>query len=135
MLHLGAASQQQSALMLAKGFMLTNWQHNPYRHKDPSRAVQAILSAGTPLRNFLRAAIFWAHANILSKVVRVAWSDAVVTDLQTKVEKYETKAAQSEERARQATDGPQRAFYEVLAQYYGEVATDFRQVIEKRKAA
>jgi hypothetical protein len=76
-----------------------------------------------------------AHAKVLSKVVRVAWSDAIMTDLQTKAEKYETKAAQSEERARHATDGPQRAFYEVLAQYYGEVATDFRQVIEKRKAA
>ena len=59
----------------------------------------------------------------------------MVTDLQAKVQKYETKAAQCEERTRQATDGPQRAFYEGLAQYYGKVATDFRQVIEKRKAA
>ena len=39
----------------------------------------------------------------------------MVTDLQTKVEKYETKAAQCEESARQATDEPQRAFYQVLA--------------------
>jgi hypothetical protein len=59
----------------------------------------------------------------------------MVTDLQTKVQRYETKAAQCEEQARQATDGPERAFYEVLAHYYGEVATDFRQVFEKRKAA
>jgi hypothetical protein len=59
----------------------------------------------------------------------------MVTELQTKVEQYETKANQCEERARQATDGPQRAFYEVLARYYGRLATDFRQVIEKRKAA
>ena len=59
----------------------------------------------------------------------------MVTDLQTKVEKYEIKAAQCEERARQSTDGPQRAFYEVLAHYYDELATNFRQVIEKRKAA
>jgi hypothetical protein len=59
----------------------------------------------------------------------------MVTDLQTKVEKYEAKAAQCEESARQATDGHQRALYEVLAHYYGELATDFRQVIEKRKAA
>ncbi|SHL90612.1 hypothetical protein SAMN05444159_7152 [Bradyrhizobium lablabi] len=59
----------------------------------------------------------------------------MVTDLQTKVEKYEIKAAQCEESARQATDSPQRALYEVLARYYGELATDFRQVIEKRKAA
>ena len=59
----------------------------------------------------------------------------MVTDLQAKVQRYETKAAQCEEQARQATDGPERAFYEVLARYYVEVATDFRQVIKKRKAA
>ena len=75
-----------------------------------------------------------AHATVPSRIVRGAWSSAVVTDLQTKVQKYETKAAECEEHARQASDGPQRAFYEVLAHYYGEVATDFRQVIEKRKA-
>ena len=64
-----------------------------------------------------------------------AWSGAVVTDLQTKAEKYEIKAAQCDEWARQATDGPQRNFFEVLARYYGELAADFRQVIEKRKVA
>jgi hypothetical protein len=58
----------------------------------------------------------------------------VVTDLQTKVQKYETKAAQCEEQVRQATDGPQRAFYKVLAHYYGQLATDFRQIIAKRQA-
>jgi hypothetical protein len=36
--------KEQIARLLAKGFMLANWQHNPYRHKDPSRAVRAILS-------------------------------------------------------------------------------------------
>ena len=61
--------------------------------------------------------------------------DLQTPDLQTKVEKYELKAAQCEEWVRQATDGPQRVFYQVLADYYGAVATDFRQVIEKRKAA
>ena len=76
-----------------------------------------------------------AHATVLSTVVRVAWSSAVVTDLQAKVLKYETKAAQCEESARQATDGPQRAFYEVLAHYYGKLATDFRQIIAKRETA
>jgi hypothetical protein len=65
----------------------------------------------------------------------VAWSNTEMTDLQIKVQKYETKAAHCEERARQATDGPQRAFYEGLAQYYGKVARDFRQVIAKRQAA
>ena len=59
----------------------------------------------------------------------------MVADLETKVQKYETKAAQCEERARQATVGHERVFYEVLAHYYGEVATDFRQVIAKRQAA
>jgi len=58
-----------------------------------------------------------------------------MTDLQMKVEKYETKAAQCVESARQTAAGAQRAFYEVLAHYYGGLATDFRQVIEKRKAA
>ena len=59
----------------------------------------------------------------------------MMADLQTKAEKYEIKAAQCEESVRQATDGPQRAFYEVLARYYGELAKNFREVIEKRKAA
>jgi hypothetical protein len=59
----------------------------------------------------------------------------MVTDFQTKVEKYVTKAAQCEEWARQATNEPQRAFYKVLADYYGELVTDFRQVIAKRNAA
>jgi hypothetical protein len=56
-------------------------------------------------------------------------------DLQTKVEKYESKAAKCKEWAEQAKDGPQRALYEVLAGYYDELATDFRQVIAKRKSA
>jgi hypothetical protein len=56
-----------------------------------------------------------------------------MADLQTKAEKYETKSAQCEEWAMKATVGPQRAFYEGLAHYYGELATNFRQVIEKRK--
>jgi hypothetical protein len=56
-------------------------------------------------------------------------------ELQTKVEKYEGKAAKCKEWAREATEGPQRALYEVLARYYDELATDFRQVIAKRKPA
>jgi hypothetical protein len=59
----------------------------------------------------------------------------MVTDLQTKAEKYEIKAAQCEQWARKVTHGPERAFYEVLANYYGELAADFRQIIAKRKAA
>jgi hypothetical protein len=59
----------------------------------------------------------------------------MATDLQTKAAKYEAKASQCEDWARQAADGPQRTFFEVLAGYYGKLATDFRQVIEKRTVA
>ncbi len=54
-------------------------------------------------------------------------------NLQTKAEKYASKAAQCEEQGRRAPNEPQRAFYEVLARYYGMLATDFRRVIEIRK--
>jgi hypothetical protein len=59
----------------------------------------------------------------------------MMTDLQIKVEKYETKAAQCKDWVRQATDAPQRALYEVLASYYAELAIDFQKVIEKRNVA
>jgi hypothetical protein len=65
----------------------------------------------------------------------VAGSSIMMTDLQTRVEKYEIKAAQCEEWVRQAGDARERAFYEVLAGYYCELAKDFRKVIEKRKIA
>ncbi len=57
----------------------------------------------------------------------------MATDLQVKVEKYEGKAAKCKEWARQAK-GSERALYEVLAEYYGELASDFRQVLAKRVA-
>jgi hypothetical protein len=56
------------------------------------------------------------------------------TDLQSKAEKYESKAAQCKEWAEQA-EGSQRTFYDVLAGYYSQLATDFRQTIQKRSAA
>jgi len=56
-------------------------------------------------------------------------------ELQTKVEKYEQRAARCEEQARAATEKSQQNFYEVLANYYRSLATDFRQIIEKRKSA
>ena len=59
----------------------------------------------------------------------------MVNDLQTKVEKYESKAAGYKESAQKAAEGPQRAMYEVLAGYYGRLATDFRQVVAKRQVA
>jgi hypothetical protein len=56
-------------------------------------------------------------------------------DLQSKAEKYEAKAAKCKEAAEKAAKGAQRTMYEVLATYHGGLATDFRQAIEKRKAA
>lgn len=57
------------------------------------------------------------------------------TDIQTKLEKYESKAAKCKEAALRANDGPQRVMYEVLAGYYEGLVTDFRQVVDKRKVA
>ena len=65
----------------------------------------------------------------------VAWSSVVLGDLQTKLEKYERKAAQYEKAAQQATDGPERALYQGLASYCDELAGKFRQVIAKRTGA
>jgi hypothetical protein len=59
----------------------------------------------------------------------------VLSDLQTKLEKYERKVAQYEKMAQQATDGPDRAFYQGLAHYSDELATKFRQIIAKRTDA
>jgi hypothetical protein len=55
--------------------------------------------------------------------------------LETKVEKYQSKATKCREAAEQAANGSQRAMYEVLAGYYDGLATDFRKVAEKRTAA
>lgn len=57
------------------------------------------------------------------------------SELQTKLEKYEHKAAECEKAAEEATNEPGRAFYRGLARYYSELATDFRQVIVKRTVA
>ena len=57
------------------------------------------------------------------------------TDLSAKLEKYEARAAQCEEWAQQAADGPQRGFHEVLARYYRDLAADFRQILAKRNVA
>jgi len=56
----------------------------------------------------------------------------VLSDLQTKLEKYQRKAAHYEQAAQQAISGPDRAFYQELARYYDDLATNFRQVIAKR---
>jgi hypothetical protein len=56
-------------------------------------------------------------------------------DLQAKAEKYEAKAAKYKEAAEGAGEGPRRTMYEGLSSYYANLAADFRQAIEKRKAA
>ena len=78
---------------------------------------------------------FGRSARHHSRHRNVAWSSGVLNDLQTKLEKYERKAAQFEKSAQAATDGPQRAFYQGLARYCDELATKFRQVIAKRTDA
>jgi hypothetical protein len=56
-------------------------------------------------------------------------------DLQTKLEKYEEKAAKCREAALKVPEGAQRTMYEVLADYYVGLATDFRHAIEKQGVA
>ena len=75
---------------------------------------------------------FCSEDRQLLALMCVAWSSAVLSDLQTKLEKYENKAAQYERAAQQAAEGPERALYEGLARYCEELATKFRQVIAKR---
>ena len=58
-----------------------------------------------------------------------------MTDLHAKALKYESKAAKCQESAQRATDGPQKALYEVLADYYGGLANDFRHVLAKQQMA
>ena len=57
------------------------------------------------------------------------------TDLQTKLVKYEEKAAKCREAAGKASEGAQRTMYEVLAGYYVSLAADFRNALEKHKVA
>lgn len=65
-------------------------------------------------------------------VAYVDWSGVVSGDLQTKLEKYERKAARYQAVAEQATSAADRAFYQGLAGYCDDLAAKFRQVIAKR---
>jgi len=56
-------------------------------------------------------------------------------DFQAKLEKYEEKAAKCREEALKLSEGAQRTMYEVLAEYYTSLATDFRHAIEKHRVA
>jgi hypothetical protein len=55
-------------------------------------------------------------------------------DLEGKLEKYESKAVQCRKAAQEAIGNSGREFYEGLARYYAQLATDFRQILEKRKS-
>ena len=106
--------------------------------RKPAKAEGCRAGPGIGMRskNFpWRRLLFGACHGTIEGCTCIAWSSTIVTDLETKAEKYKTKAAQCEEWALQAPVGAQRDLYEVLARYYGELATNFRQVIEKRKAA
>ena len=56
-------------------------------------------------------------------------------DLQSKLEKYEQKAARYEKAAQQAASNANREFYRGLASYCDDLASQFRQVIAKRSDA
>ena len=58
----------------------------------------------------------------------------MLSDLQTKLEKYESKAAHYRKAADGANDKAGRALYEGLSSYCDRLAADFRQVIERRSA-
>ena len=105
--------------------------------RKPAKAEGCRAGPGIGIRSkiFVGGLLFGACQGTIEGCTCIAWSSTIVTDLETKAEKYKTKAAQCEEWALQAPVGAQRDLYEVLARYYGELATNFRQVIEKRKAA
>jgi hypothetical protein len=57
----------------------------------------------------------------------------MLNDFRVKLDRYEAKAADCQRAAQEATNKPGRAFYEELADYYGSLARDFRQVIANRE--
>jgi hypothetical protein len=59
----------------------------------------------------------------------------MLTDLQTKLDRYETRAADCAKAARKTKGEHGRAFYEELAYYYTSLAADFRRVLAKRAGA
>jgi hypothetical protein len=67
--------------------------------------------------------------------VGVAWSGIVLGELQTKLEKYESKVAHCEKAAQEARGVRERAMYEELSRYYTELVADFRKAIAKHHPA
>ncbi len=58
-----------------------------------------------------------------------------MTDLQDKLERFETLAAECELIAKLATDAAKRELYLRLALHYRELATELRKVIVTKDAA
>ena len=58
-----------------------------------------------------------------------------MTDLQAKLERFETDAAECEMIARLASDGAKRELYSRLALHYRELVADARQLIATKDAA
>ena len=92
------------------------------------------MRAARRLQNCLKPVIVsvGARGNHWQPVGMSSGVASVLSDLQTKLEKYERKAAQYGQAAQQATSGPDRAFYQGLASYCDDLAAKFRQVIAKR---
>jgi hypothetical protein len=72
--------------------------------------------------------------NIHSNVV-LPGAGVVSSELQTKLEKYESKVAHCEKAAQEARGVRERAMYEELSRYYTELVADFRKAIAKHHAA
>ena len=58
-----------------------------------------------------------------------------MTDLEAKLERFETLAAECELIAKLTTDGAKRELYLRLALHYGELADDVRKAIATKDAA
>jgi hypothetical protein len=90
----------------------------------------------TSAKFFLRPAIFSNRDRCtVSWLAGCRSNGDKMIELQRKAEKYEGKVAQCKDRAKRATEGPQRAFFDTLANYYESLAADFRQTIARRTAA
>jgi hypothetical protein len=61
--------------------------------------------------------------------------DTPMTDLQDRLERFETLTAECELIAKLATDSTKREFYLRLSEQYRQLAVDMRQAIATRAAA
>ncbi|MCK1653739.1 hypothetical protein IVA88_20175 [Bradyrhizobium sp. 149] len=58
-----------------------------------------------------------------------------MTELEDRLERFETLTAECELIAKLATDGTKRAFYQKLSEQYRQLALDMRQAIASKAAA